>query len=137
MSAWRKFTKFNKNREYFKSEVTLLKEYNAKRTIFTEWFNAAMKRAPVSLFCNKIERADRHIQLRLCFQKILETAVYDQDLEVIEGNFSQELSQRKKAQVLNELKKNLVQGRKSHYLSQKCNKNILRNFFYTWLQERD
>jgi len=40
----------------------------------------------MSLFCIKIERANRKIKLRQGFQEILEKAVYDQDLEQIANN---------------------------------------------------
>ena len=48
-----------------------------------------MERAPMSLFCIKIERARRRMQLRTGYQRILEQAVYDEDLNQIANNVSE------------------------------------------------
>lgn len=42
-----------------------------KSKIFATWFNAAMQRAPLSIFCNKVEKARKRIKLRVAFQKVL------------------------------------------------------------------
>ena len=57
-----------------------MQEYNTKKRVFEDWFNAAMQRAPLSIFCNKIEKARRRIILRVGFQKALEMAVHDEEL---------------------------------------------------------
>ena len=46
-----------------------------------------MQRAPMTLFCNKVQRANRRIQLRLSFQRVLQMAVYDQELEGVSEHF--------------------------------------------------
>ena len=57
LHKWSKLAKFNKRKQFFASEVEILRDYNTRRRIFTDWFNTAMRSAPVTLFCNRIERA--------------------------------------------------------------------------------
>ena len=55
-----------------------------RRKFFQDWFNSAMKRAPITLACVKIQRAQRIIQLKHGFTNILAKAVHGQELEEIE-----------------------------------------------------
>ena len=73
--------KFLKNKDYIKNEIVLLKELKVKQEVFRVWFNGAMRRAPISLLANKIERASRKIELRRGLQAIVEQGIFDEDLE--------------------------------------------------------
>lgn len=46
-------------------------ENNRKRRFFNVWLDSAIERAPISLFCSKIERLDLIIAARHGFEAIL------------------------------------------------------------------
>ena len=54
LKAWKKYAKFRKNKALHENEIVLLREDNMRRKYFQDWFNAAMKRAPMTLACVKI-----------------------------------------------------------------------------------
>lgn len=87
LQAWRRFASFNKGKSFHHNEITLLREYNTKSQIFSTWFNSAMQRAPLSLFCSKLDKAKKRINLRVGFQKVLEMAVQDEELDSIKVRF--------------------------------------------------
>lgn len=60
-----------------------------------------MQRAPVTLACTKIQRAHRRIELRYSFQKVLQIAVYDQELDGLNEAFTAAVAQRRVSKIFN------------------------------------
>ena len=119
MQAWRKHTKFAKSKHFNRHEIVLLREFNTRRQIFESWFNAAMKRAPISLFCNKVQKACRTVERRIAFQKMLEVAVYDQELDAFVDVIHKQTMLKRKAQFFALLKRDLVASKKAMQIAQR------------------
>ena len=65
--AWRKYAHLERNKEVMTKEVQSIQLYNHKKRLFQGWFNAAMERVPMSLFANKVQRAQRKVTMRVAF----------------------------------------------------------------------
>ena len=132
LRAWRKYAKFSKNKAYHESEIVLFREENTKRQFFQEWFNAAMARAPMSLFCIKVERAKRRIELRQGYQRILEQAVRDQDLDQMATNLQETRHARLVSDAYSTWRGKFRQIQLEKYVAQKQKLTLVERMFGQW-----
>ena len=92
-----------------------------------------MQRAPVSLFCNKVQLACRKVEQRTAFHKLLEVAVYDQELDGLVEVIHKQTTLKRKAQFFAMLKRDLFASKKARQIALRRDKNALSGAFYKWI----
>ena len=96
-----------------------------------------MQRTPLTLFCTKIERAHRRVQIRVSFQQILESAVEDQELEGVEAKLIRTFNARKVSRVFNVLRKAHQLRKKANHVAQQAKVSLVGRTFYSWMEKLD
>lgn len=92
-----------------------------------------MQRAPISLFCNKVQIACRKVEQRTAFHKLLEVAVYDQELDGFVEVIHKQTMLKRKAQFFALLKRELLATKKARQIAQRKDQNALSGAFYKWI----
>ena len=77
--------------------------------------------------------ACRKIEQRTAFHKLLEVAVYDQELDGFVEVIHKQTMLKRKAQFFALLKRDLFASKKARQIAQKRDQNTLSGAFYKWI----